>query len=244
MFIQRLVQVNHPMKIPAPSPLNVPVPADLGSPIKVAVVEDDVSVRRILCEWICQSPGFIALDDHGDAESAISAFAREAPHVALLDINLPGMSGIECVRHLKPRHPATQFVMLTVYDDANHIFDALAAGATGYMVKRTPRDLLLAAVREVFAGGSPMSNDIARKVVKSFQLSRPKEKAAEGLSPREEEVLGLLARGYLYKEISESIGISLPTVSTYIRRIYEKLHVHSRAQAVAVYSDLPLRQDG
>lgn len=198
-------------------------------------------MRRILCQWICATPGFVCLQDHGDAESAIAAFAHEMPNVALVDINLPGMSGIECVRRLKRQFPSTQFVMLTVYDDANHIFDALAAGATGYMLKRTPRETLLDALREVHAGGSPMSNDIARKVVKSFQQAKPKQKPADGLSPREEEVLGLLARGYLYKEISDTIGISLPTVNTYIRRIYEKLHVHSRAQAVAVYSDLPLR---
>jgi DNA-binding NarL/FixJ family response regulator len=214
------------------------------APIKVAVVEDDPSVRRILCEWVQQTKGFVCIHDHGNAESAIDAFAHEAPNVALVDINLPGISGIECVRRLKPLHADTQFLMLTVYDDANHIFAALAAGATGYMLKRTPRESLLTALREVQAGGSPMSNDIARKVVRSFQQSPPKGKHADGLSPREEEVLMLLARGYLYKEIAESVGICLPTVSTYIRRIYEKLHVHSRAQAVAVYSDLPLRKNG
>ena len=227
------------MKNQPPSPLSSRVPSEESAPIKVAVVEDDPSVRRILCEWINQAKGFVCLQDHGDAESAIKAFAREAPQVALVDINLPGISGIECVRRLKPQHAGTQFVMLTVYDDANHIFAALAAGASGYMLKRTPRESLLTAVREVQAGGSPMSNDIARKVVKSFQQSQPKGKQTDGLSPREDEVLGLLAKGYLYKEISEQIGISLPTVSTYIRRIYEKLHVHSRAQAVAVYTDLP-----
>ncbi len=231
------------MKNSPASPLPGRVPADQPAPIRVSVVEDDPSVRRILCDWVQQTAGFVCIHDHGDAESAIIAFAREAPQVALVDINLPGISGIECVRRLKPLYPGTQFMMLTVYDDANHIFAALAAGATGYMLKRTPRESLIAALLEVYGGGSPMSNDIARKVVKSFQQSRPKGKPADGLSPREEEVLGLLARGYLYKEISETIGISLPTVSTYIRRIYEKLHVHSRAQAVAVYSDLPLGKD-
>ncbi len=231
------------MKNPSILPSAISVSMDDPAPVKVAVVEDDPSVRKILREWVHQTKEFVCIHDHGDAESAIDAFAQEPPNVALVDINLPGISGIECVRRLKPLHASTQFMMLTVYDDANHIFAALAAGATGYMLKRTPRESLLTALREVQAGGSPMSNDIARKVVRSFQQSFPKEKSADGLSPREDEVLGLLARGYLYKEISEVIGISLPTVSTYIRRIYEKLHVHSRAQAVAVYSDLPLKKN-
>jgi DNA-binding NarL/FixJ family response regulator len=145
------------------------------------------------------------------------------------------MSGIECVRRLKPLLPGTQFVMVTVYEDADHIFNALAAGASGYLLKQTPRVELLAALREVHAGGSPMTSNIARKVVQSFQRSGPQPDESANLSPREREVLDLLARGYLYKEISSKLGISVPTVNTYIRRIYEKLHVRSRAQAVAKY---------
>jgi DNA-binding NarL/FixJ family response regulator len=218
-----------------------PGAATTARSIRVAVVEDDSSVRQILCEWVRQAPGFACVADFGDAESAAVGLGRHTPDVALLDINLPGMSGIECVRRLKPQFPQTQFVMLTVYDGATHIFDALAAGATGYLLKRTTREALLNALQEVHAGGSPMSGDIARKVVESLQQPRPASTAAEGLSPREEEVLALVARGYLYKEIADTIGVSLPTVKTYIRRIYEKLHVHSRAQAVARYTNLPLR---
>jgi DNA-binding NarL/FixJ family response regulator len=151
------------------------------------------------------------------------------------------MSGIECVRRLKPLLPETQFVMLTVYEDADHIFDALAAGACGYLLKQTPFNELLNALKEVHAGGSPMTSNIARKVVQSFQQFHPASSDAEELSPREHEVLDLLARGYLYKEIAEALGISVPTVNTYIRRIYEKLHVRSRAQAVAKYAHIPTR---
>ena len=156
-----------------------------------------------------------------------------------MDINLPGMTGIECVRQLKPLLPDTQFVMLTVYEDAEHIFNALAAGASGYLLKRMPRAELLAALKDVHAGGSPMSSNIARKVVQSFQRIGSQKSNEEDLSPREREVLGLLERGYLYKEIADSLQISVVTVNSYIRRIYEKLHVRSRAQAVAKYTHFP-----
>lgn len=216
---------------------------DTKAPIKVAIVEDDAAVRAILCEWIRDADGFRCVNDFGDAEAAVAALPGNAPDVLLLDINLPGMSGVECLLCLKHRLPDTQFIMLTVYEDADHIFDALAAGATGYLLKRTRREELLTALREVHAGGSPMSSNIARKIVQSFQRGSPKPNQAEGLSPRESEVLALLARGYLYKEVADMIGISLPTVKTYIRRICEKLHVHSRAEAVAHYVNLPRRND-
>ncbi len=214
-----------------------------ASRIRAAIVEDDAAVRAILREWIQQSPDFECACDFCDTESATAALAAHAPDVALVDINLPGASGIECVCRLKPKLPATQFVMLTVYEDSDHIFAALSAGATGYLLKRTPRDALLAALREVHAGGSPMSSNIARKVVQSLQQPRPKARASEILSAREAEVLELLSRGHVYKEIAEAIGISLPTVNTYIRRIYEKLHVHSRSQAIAAYAGLPRSSD-
>jgi DNA-binding NarL/FixJ family response regulator len=207
--------------------------------ITVSIIEDDAQARPILAEWISRAAGFACVGEHPTAESALARLPEERPRVVLTDINLPGLSGIECVRRLKPRLPDTQFVMLTVYEDADHIFEALVAGATGYLLKRTPRDELLAALREVHAGGSPMTSNIARKVVQSFQP--PQSSEADALSPREREVLDLLARGYLYKEIAESIRISLPTVNTYIRRIYEKLHVRSRAQAVARYTRMPSR---
>ena len=179
--------------------------------------------------------------EYDDAETALARLPQENPSVVLFDINLPGMNGIECVRRLKPRLPDTQFVMVTVYEDANHIFNALSAGASGYILKQTRRNELIDALKDVHAGGSPMSSQIARKVVQTF---RRNETQTDGetmeLSPREREVLELLARGYLYKEIAEKLEISVQTVNTYIRRIYEKLHVRSRAQAVAKYAHLPM----
>jgi DNA-binding NarL/FixJ family response regulator len=164
--------------------------------------------------------------------------------VVLFDINLPGMNGIECVRKLKPRLPDTQFLMVTVYEDANHIFNALTAGASGYLLKQTRRQELLEALKDVHAGGSPMSSQIARKVVQSFQPRDSKTDGTNDLSPREREVIELLARGYLYKEIATQLNITVQTVNTYIRRIYEKLHVRSRAQAVAIYIHLPVGGQG
>ncbi|PTY07529.1 DNA-binding response regulator [Opitutaceae bacterium EW11] len=202
------------------------------------IVEDDTSVRNILTTWLDQAEGFACVAVFSDVESALPKIAAEKPDVVLIDINLPGLSGIDCVRQLKPQVPNTQFVMLTVYEDSNHIFDALSAGATGYLTKTTPRDALIGALREVHAGGSPMSSNIARKVVQSLQQPKPALKPSEELSKRENEVLALLAQGYLYKEIADSLGIGFETVNTYIRRIYEKLQVHSRAQAVARYTNL------
>ncbi|MGC9942132.1 MAG: response regulator transcription factor [Verrucomicrobiota bacterium] len=209
--------------------------------IAVAIVEDDVPAREILASWIRSAEGFSLVGEYDDAETAIARLPIEKPSVVLFDINLPGMNGIECVRKLKPRLPETQFVMVTVYEDANHIFNALSAGASGYLLKQTRRNELLDALKDVHAGGSPMSSQIARKVVQNFYRN---ETQMDGetiqLSPREREVLELLARGYLYKEIAEMLKISVQTVNTYIRRIYEKLHVRSRAQAVAKYAHLPM----
>jgi DNA-binding NarL/FixJ family response regulator len=204
--------------------------------ISVAIVEDDVPAREILAGWIRDADGFKCAGEFDDAETALARLPVENPSVVLFDINLPGMNGIECVRRLKPRLPNTQFVMVTVYEDANHIFDALSAGASGYMLKQTKRSELIDALKDVHAGGSPMSSQIARKVVQSFRRGdSDKDDGTNDLSPREREVIELLARGYLYKEIAEKLAISVPTVNTYIRRIYEKLHVRSRAQAVAKY---------
>ena len=205
----------------------------------VSIVDDDAPAREILADWIRLAPGFRCIGSHGSAEAALATVPAEQPSVVLMDINLPGINGIECVRQLKPLLPQTQFVMLTVYEDAEHIFNALAAGASGYLLKRTPRAELLEALQDVHAGGSPMSSNIARKVVQSFQRPGVRPSETEDLSPREREVLELLARGYLYKEIAESLHISGPTVNTYIRRIYEKLHVRSRSQAVAKLTHVP-----
>jgi DNA-binding NarL/FixJ family response regulator len=210
--------------------------------IAVSIVEDDESARQILAGWINRAKGFHCVGEHGTAESALDHLCQEKPEVVLMDINLPGLSGIECVRQLKLRLPDTQFVMLTVYEDADHIFSALSAGATGYLLKRASRQGLLAALQDVQAGGSPMTSSIARKIVQSFRQAPSGAPATPDLSQREQEVLGLLARGYACKEIADSLSISVTTVSTYVRRIYEKLHVHSRAQAVATYAQINLNQ--
>lgn len=208
--------------------------------VTVSIIEDDVPAREILAEWIRRAEGFQCVSEHDSAESALEALPRQKPAVVLVDINLPNMNGIECIRRLKPVLPQTQFVMLTVYEDDNHIFKALAVGASGYLLKQTPRQMLLTALREVYAGGSPMSSSIARKVVQSFCRPVAGSGSTASLSPREQEVLDLLARGFLYKEIADSLVLSVQTVNTYIRRIYEKLHVRSRAQAIAVYAHLPM----
>lgn len=210
--------------------------------ITVSIVEDDAPLRGILGDWIRGAEGFQCVSVHENAEAALAALPQDNPSVVLMDINMPGMNGIECVRRLKPQMTDTQFVMLTVYEDPDHIFKALTSGASGYMLKRTPRADLLAAVKDVHAGGSPMSSNIARKIVQSFQRFTSSSTASadsESLSPREREVLELLARGYLYKEIAESLHISVPTVNTHIRRIYEKLHVRSRSQAIAKFTHIP-----
>jgi len=208
--------------------------------IKVSIVEDDAPAREILAEWLKGTPGFKCVGQHGTVEHALESLPAEKPSVVLMDINLPGMSGIEGVRRLKPLLPETQFLMLTVYEDADHVFDALAAGATGYLLKQTPRSELLASIKDVHAGGSPMTSNIARRVVQAFHREDAKVPESAKLSQREREVLELLARGYLYKEIVDLLNISRGTLNTYVRRTYEKLHVRSRAQAVAKFSHFSL----
>jgi DNA-binding NarL/FixJ family response regulator len=207
----------------------------------VSIVEDDASVRQILTEWINHAEGFRCHSVHDSAESALAKLPEQKPHIVLVDINLPGQSGIECVRRLKWTMPDTQFVMLTVYKDTAHIFDALKAGACGYLLKRTPREELIASLKQALDGGSPMTSYIARKVVQSFHQAPAERLKIEGLSPREREVLNLLAQGYSYKEITEALSLSISTVNTHVQRIYEKLHVHSRAQAIARLADIPPR---
>lgn len=210
--------------------------------IAVSIIEDDASVRKILARWINQAKDFRCVGEHASTEDAVKSLPQEKPDVVLADINLPGQSGIQCVARMKQVLPKTQFLMLTVYEDSEHIFDALAAGASGYLLKRTPREELLASIQQVYAGGSPMTSYIARKVVQAFQRPQPEKADLAELSPREWEVLGLLARGYAYKEIADALKISLPTVNTHIHRTYEKLHVQSRGQAVAKYTQFPTVQ--
>jgi RNA polymerase sigma factor (sigma-70 family) len=205
-------------------------------PTTVSIVEDNEQLRGTLARMIGRAEGFQCLGDYGSAEAALEAIPKQTPNVVLMDINLPGMNGVECVRRLKQLVPTTQVVMLTAYEDTENIFNSLAAGASGYLLKRSKSTEILEAIRDVQNGGSPMTTHIARKVVQSFQATAaaavPAEPSEE-LSPREQEVLDLLSQGFMYKEIADKLGISFETVRTYIRRIYEKLHVRTRTEAVA-----------
>ena len=199
-------------------------------------MDDEVDLRENIAGYVDSSKGFRCLGVHSSAEEALVNLPKEKPDVVLMDINMGGMNGIECVRLLKPKMPETQIVMLTVFEDTEKIFAALAAGASGYLLKRLAPAKLLEAIREVHEGGSPMSAPIARKVVLSLQpvLAAPGAETV-GLSPREREVLDGLAEGQAYKQIADKLGVSIHTVRNYIRRIYEKLHVCSRTEAVAKY---------
>jgi DNA-binding NarL/FixJ family response regulator len=209
----------------------------MSKPITIAIVDDSADLRENIAGYLNAAPGFRCLKGYATAEEALAGLLPAAPDVVLMDINLGKgkLDGIECVRRLKPLLPAVQFIMLTVFEDAEKIFHALAAGASGYLLKRLPPTQLLEAIREVVAGGAPMSASIARKVVQSFQkAARPGPESGE-LSHREQEVLTGLAQGLAYKQIADRLGVSIHTVRNYIRRIYEKLHVQSRTEAVAKY---------
>jgi DNA-binding NarL/FixJ family response regulator len=199
----------------------------------VALVEDNGPLRQTFSQWVSQGDGLTLVGAFENAERTLAELPALKPDVALVDINLPGADGIECVRQLKPLLPGTQFVMVTVYEDAQRIFRALAAGATGYLIKQATREELLAAIAEVRRGGSPMSAQIARKVVQSFQQGPQPE--PDALSPREREILDMLAVGLLYKEIAAKLSCSVYTVNAHVRAVYEKLQVHSRSQAVAKF---------
>ena len=203
--------------------------------ITVSIVEDQEQLRTTLARVLNRAEGFRCVSNYGSAEAALEGLPKDKPEVVLMDINLPGLNGVECVRKLKQVAPQILIVMLTVYEDTDNIFNALAAGASGYMLKRTTTPELLESIREVLRGGSPMTAHIARKVVLSFQKSAASIEATEELSPREREVLDLLSQGFLYKEIAEKLGISYETVHTYVRRIYEKLQVRTRTEAVAKF---------
>jgi DNA-binding NarL/FixJ family response regulator len=201
--------------------------------IRVAIVEDHRAVRENLAVLLNAAPGFSCVASCASAEEAWQSLPAAAPEVVLMDIHLPGRSGIACVARLRSLLPQTQVIMLTIEEDTEQIFESLKAGATGYLVKHVAPEEILAAVSEVHGGGAPMSSHIARKVVTAFR--QPLKGAANeaALSPREEEVLRLLAKGHRSKEIAEELGVALGTVNTYVRHIYEKLHVRSRAEAVA-----------
>ena len=182
-------------------------------------------------EWLGHAPGIQCVGAHANANEALRDIPGENPDVVLMDINMPGMNGIECVSRLKEKMPKTHILMLTTYDESDLIFDSLKAGANGYMLKNTPREELVRAVEQVYAGGAPMSLKIARKVISFFHQNKKTSAELEQLTAREQEILKLLAKGYMYKEIADHLGISMSTVRSHITAVYEKLHVHSRTEA-------------
>jgi DNA-binding NarL/FixJ family response regulator len=207
----------------------------MSAAIKVSIVEDDDWIRENLANQIRQTAGFTCLACYRNGEEALAQIPKALPDVVLMDINLPRMSGIECVRKLKAIIPTSQVLMLTVYEDSEKIFDSLLAGASGYLLKRTPQSEIIGAIRDVHSGNSPMTGHIARKVVQYFNQRGDAQKEIDKLSRREREVLDQLAQGNAYKEIADVLSVSIDTVRMHIKGIYGKLHVHSRGEAVAKY---------
>lgn len=200
--------------------------------ITVALVEDIDEIRDGLATLINGSVGFRCLKTFANAEDALRGIPLLKPDVTLMDINLPGISGIACTRALKNKLPDMQIVVLTAYENDAQVFESLKAGANGYLLKKTPPVKLLEAIQDVVNGGSPMSSQIARKVVQAFHSASDPSKETETLTTREQEILSYLAKGYRYKEIAETLFISVETVRTHLRNVYEKLHVRSRTEAV------------
>ena len=201
-------------------------------PIKLAIVEDDEVIRNSLAALIRRARSLHLTGDYPDGETALREIPAHLPDVVLMDINLPGISGVQCAAQLKPLLPKTQILMLTAYENSDLIFESLRAGASGYLMKNTDPDEIIQAVEQVQAGGSPMSMQIARKVVSHFQEIKKPEAEFELLTPRELEILSLLAKGFLYKEIADQLHISLHTVRGHVHLVYEKLHVQSRSEAI------------
>ena len=205
------------------------------APIKVAIVDDDEGIRSSLAALISRAPALRLAGDYPNAEVALKEIPKHPPDVVLMDINMPGMKGVECVRQLKAQLPQVQFLMLTVYEDSDSLFNSLKAGASGYLLKRTASKNLLEAIRDVHAGGSPLSPQLARRVVMFFNQPAKQDPEMAQLTDGEKEFLEQLAKGYAYKEIADRMGISIDTVRSYVRTVYEKLHVHSRTEAVVKF---------
>ena len=203
--------------------------------IKVAIVDDDEGIRASLATVIRRAPALRLTGDYPDAETALKEIPTHLPDVVLMDINMPGISGVECVRQLKIMLPKVQFLMLTVYEDSDSLFNSLKAGASGYLLKRTASARLLEAIHDVHGGGSPMTPQLARRVVQFFARPDGDNASVSHLAPGEKEFLDQLAKGYAYKEIADRMKISIDTVRSYVRTVYEKLHVHSRTEAVVKY---------
>jgi len=202
-----------------------------GKSLNVAVVEDDDRFRRSLARWIQNTNGLNCSGAFSSAEEALKTLPQSKSDVVIMDINLPNMSGIDCVRKLRTDHPELQFIMLTVYEDSDLIFKALQAGASGYLLKRSTPDQILEAIGDVSRGGAPMTSTIARKVVQSFQNRGLSSEDHANLTNREEEILGGLVRGLANKEIADELSISVQTIRVHLKSIYEKLHVRSRTEA-------------
>jgi DNA-binding NarL/FixJ family response regulator len=206
-----------------------------SAPIRVSIVEDNADMRESVALVLNHAPGIRCVSTYASAEAAVEDLPGQKPDVALVDIHLPGMNGIECVAKLKARLPQLQVLMLTRYEQSDMIFDSIRAGATGYLLKHTPGPELVLAVEQVHAGGAPMTMQIARKVISHFRQIQQPSSDVEKLTTREQEVLALLAKGYLYKEIGDHLGITINTLRNHLRAIYEKLHVHSRTAATVKY---------
>jgi DNA-binding NarL/FixJ family response regulator len=198
----------------------------------VAIVEDDRGLREQLLSILKMADDIVCIGCFASAEEALPKIKTDKPDIVLMDIKLPGMSGIQCVSEIKKNNPSLQVIMVTVYEDSERIFRALKAGASGYLIKTTAEDQLLDAIRDVHKGGSPMSSPIARKVVRHFHLIGSSSKDNENLSPREREILDLLAQGFIYKEIGDKLKIEGETVRGYVKNICYKMHVRSRMEAV------------
>lgn len=215
-----------------------------ANPTRVVVVEDRPDVRAGLAHLIDSADSCTCSGAFESAEEALAWIDEAEVDVILMDIELPGISGIEAARRIKAERPEIQIMMLTVYQDDDRIFDSLSAGATGYVLKTTPPARLLADIAMLHRGGSPMSSAIARRVVETFHAPKPRPAATESLTPREEEILALLAEGFRYREIGERLFISLDTVRTHIRHIYEKMQVRSRTEATLKYLGHDRGRDG
>lgn len=208
-------------------------PTSLPSPIRVAIIEDQRPIREGLALLIDNTPGFSCKGTYPSMEETLRQISAAIPDVALVDIGLPGMSGIEGIRLLKVRHPNLQLIVLTVFDDDTRIFDAMCAGASGYLLKKTPPARLLEGIREALSGGAPMSPEVARKVVTLFRQFRPPAYADYKLTPHELRLLQMLVEGHNYKTAAGELSVSVNTVSFHMRSIYSKLRVHSKSAAVA-----------
>jgi DNA-binding NarL/FixJ family response regulator len=204
-------------------------------PIKVCIVEDNADVREGVMRVLNQAPGLSCVSAYASAEAAVRDLPAQKPDVVLVDINLPRMNGIECVAKLKALLPRLQVLMFTRYEQSDSIFDSIRAGASGYLLKHTPARELVQAVEQVHVGGAPMTMQIARKVINYFQQIPKTAPEVETLTPREKEVLGLLAKGYPYKRIANDLGIAIGTLRVHLRAIYDKLHVHCRTEATVKY---------